>query len=76
MASVTLCDNSVTLSKYNLDVHPRSDSTELIEAVPTTDLSINLTSCRFAFKNHVINYSETVYERNGRNLFWSIRKLN
>ena len=27
-ASVTFCQVSVTLSKYILDVHPRSDSTE------------------------------------------------
>ena len=28
------CDVSVTLSKWIHDVHPRSDSTELAEAVP------------------------------------------
>ena len=32
--SVTLCDVSITLSKQTLDVHPRSDSTYLAEAVP------------------------------------------
>ena len=32
--SVTLCDVSVTLSNWTLDVHPRSDSTEFAEALP------------------------------------------
>ena len=32
-----------------------------------------LTSCLTAIKNHVINYCTTVYERNGKNLFWSIK---
>ena len=35
-------------------------------------LSILLTSCLTAIKNHVIKYCTTVYERNGKNLFWSI----
>ena len=33
-----------------------------------------LTSCLTAIKNHVIKYCTTVYERNGTNLFWSIKK--
>ena len=41
-------------------------------ACTTTELSICLTSCLTAFKNHVIKYYTTVYERNGKNLFWSI----
>ena len=32
-----------------------------------------LTSCLTAFKNHVIKYCGTVFDRNGRNLFWSGR---
>ena len=39
----------------------------------TTELSILLTSCLTAIKNHVIKYCATVYERNGTNLFWSIK---
>ena len=39
----------------------------------TTELSILLTSCLTAIKNHVIKYCTTVYERNGKNLFWSIK---
>ena len=39
----------------------------------TTELSILLTSCLTAIKNHVIKYCATVYERNGKNLFWSIK---
>ena len=29
--------------------------------------------CHTAVKNHVIRYCETVYERSGKNLFWSIK---
>ena len=39
----------------------------------TTELSLILTSCLTAIKNHVIKYCETVYERNGKNLFLSIK---
>ena len=40
----------------------------------TTELSTLLTSCLTAIKNHVIKYCTTVYERNGKKLFWSIKK--
>ena len=43
-------------------------------ACTTTELSILLTSCLTAIKNHVIKYCTTVYERNAKNLFWSIKK--
>ena len=36
-------------------------------------MSIILTSCLTAIKNHVIKYCTTVNERNGKNLFWSIK---
>ena len=36
-------------------------------------MSILLTSCLTAIKNHVIKYCTTVYERNGKKLFWSIK---
>ena len=39
----------------------------------TTELSKLLTSCLTAVKNHVIRYCENVYERSGKNLFWSIK---
>ena len=39
----------------------------------TTELSILLTSCLTAIKSHVIKYCTTVYERNGKKLFWSIK---
>ena len=39
----------------------------------TTELSKLLTSCLTAVKNHVIRYDEKVYERSGKNLFWSIK---
>ena len=42
-------------------------------ACTTTELSILLTSCLTAIKNHVIKYCTNVYERNGKNLFWSIK---
>ena len=39
----------------------------------TTELSILLTSCLTVIKNHFIKYCTTFYERNGKNLFWSIK---
>ena len=39
----------------------------------TTELSKLLTSCLTAVRNHVIRYCEKVYERSGKNLFWSIK---
>ena len=42
-------------------------------ACTTTELSILLTSCLTAIKNHVIKCCTTVYERNGKNLFPSIK---
>ena len=39
----------------------------------TTELYILLTSCLNAIKNHVIKYSTTVYERNGKKIVWSIK---
>ena len=42
-------------------------------AYTTTELSILLTSCLTAIKNHVIKYCTTVYERNGKKLFFSIK---
>ena len=38
-----------------------------------TELSILLTFCLTAIKNHVIKYCPTVYERNGKKLFWFIK---
>ena len=42
-------------------------------ACTTTELSMFLTSCLTAIKTHVIKYCTTVYERNGKKLFWSIK---
>ena len=42
-------------------------------ACTITELSNLLTSCLTAIKNHVIKYCTTVYERNGKKLFWSIK---
>ena len=39
----------------------------------TTELSNLLTSCLTAVKKHVIKNCEKVYERSGKNLFWSIK---
>ena len=36
------------------------------------ELSKLLTSCLTAVKKHVIKYCEKVYERSGKNLFWSV----
>ena len=42
-------------------------------ACTTTKLSILLTSCLIAIKNHVIKYCTTIYERNGKKMFCSIK---
>ena len=42
-------------------------------ACTTTELSILSTSCLTAIKNHAIKYNTTVYERNGKKIFWSIK---
>ena len=39
----------------------------------TTKLSFHLTFCLTAIKNHVIKYCTAVYERNDKQLFWSIK---
>ena len=39
----------------------------------TAELSKLLTSCLTTIKNHVIKHCERVYERSGKNLFWSIK---
>ena len=39
----------------------------------TTELSKLLISCLTAVKTHAIRYCETVYERSGKNFFWSIK---
>ena len=39
----------------------------------TTELSELFTLCLTAVKKHVIKYCEKVYERSGKNLFWSIK---
>ena len=39
----------------------------------TNELSKLLISCLTAVKNHVIRYCEKIYERSGKNLFWSIK---
>ena len=57
-------------------LHKRSYKSRFIansSACTTTELSILLTSCLTAIKNHVIKYCTTVYERNGKKLFWSIK---
>ena len=52
-----------------LKLHKRPCKSRFI----ATELSILLTSCLTAIKNHVIKYCTTVYERNGKKLFWSIK---
>lgn len=42
----------------------------------TTKLSKLLTSGLTAIKDHVIKINETVYERSGKNCFWSIKNSN
>ena len=57
-------------------LHKRSYKSRFIANISsctTTELSILLTSCLTAIKNHVIKYWSTVYERKGKKLFWSIK---
>ena len=42
----------------------------------SADLSKLLTSCLTAIKKHEIKYCDNVFERSGRNLFWSIKHSN
>ena len=41
--------------------------------IANSSASILLTSCLTAIKTHVIKYCTTVYERNGKTSFWSIK---
>ena len=57
-------------------VHKRPYKAQFIansSSCTTSELSKLLTSCLTAVKNHVIRYCEKVYERSGKNLFWSIK---
>ena len=57
-------------------LHKRSYKSRFManfSACTTTELSILLTSCLTAIKNHVIKYCTTIYDRNGKKLFWSIK---
>ena len=45
-------------------------------ACTTTELSILLTSCLTEIENHVIKFCTTVYERNGKNLFWRLKTMS
>ena len=57
-------------------LHKRSYRSRFIansSVCTTTELSILLTICPTAIKNHVIKYCTTVYERNGKKLIWSIK---
>ena len=57
-------------------LHKRSYKSRFIansSACTTTELSVLLTYCLAAIKNHVIKYCTTVFERNGKTLFWSIK---
>ena len=59
-----------------IKLHKRPYKSRIIansSACTTTELSVLLTSCLTAIKNHVIKYCTTVYERNGKKLFWSIK---
>ena len=70
-------DHSMLPSLYWLPkLHKRPYKSRFIansSACTTTELSILLTSFFTAIKNHVNKYCTTVYERNGKKLFWSIK---
>ena len=70
-------DHSKLLTLYWLPkLHKRPFKSRFVansSACTTTELSIILTSCLTAIKNHVIKYCTTVHERKGQKLFWSIK---
>ena len=70
-------DHSKLPTLYRLPkLHKRPYKSRFIaNSIPctTTELSILLTSCLTVIKNHIIKYCTTVYERNGKKLFWSIK---
>ena len=56
-----------------LKLHKRPYKSRFIanfSACTITELSILLTSCLTAIKNHVIKYCTTVYERNGKKIIF------
>ena len=68
-------DHSKLLTLYWL-LHKRPYKSRFIansSACTTTELSILLSSCLTAIRNHVIKYCTTVYERNGKKLFCSVK---
>ena len=59
-----------------LKLHKRPYKSRLIAnscSCTATELSILLSSCLTTIKKYVIKYCTTVYKRNGKNLFWSIK---
>ena len=70
-------DHSKLPTLYRLPkLHKRPFKSRFIvnsSSCTTTELSILLTSCLTLIKNHVIKYCTIVYERNGKNLYWSIK---
>ena len=55
---------------------------QMVSQIYPTELQLNKANssdieapffCPTAIKNHVIKYCTTVYERNGKKLFWSIK---
>ena len=69
-------DHSKLLRKNWLPKHKRPYKSRFIansSSCTTTELSILLTSCLAGIQNHVIEYCTTIYERNGKKLFWSFK---
>ena len=60
-------------------LHKRPYKTRFIansSSCTTTELSKLLTLFLTAIKKHVIKYCDKIFERSGRNLFWSIKNSN
>ena len=66
-------DHCKLLSLYWLPKLHKTPFKSCFIATSSTALSVILTSCLTAIKKHVMKYCETVYERSGKNLFWSIK---
>ena len=74
--SSSSCTSKLPTLYWLPQLHKRPYKSRFIansSACTTTELSILLTSCLTTIKNHVIKYCTTVYERNGKKLWWSIK---
>ena len=76
-SNVKVCQEKLPTFYWLPKLHKRPYIARFIansSSCTTTSLSIMLTSCLTAIKNHWIKYCEKTYEREGINYFGSIKK--